>query len=160
MLVCRLEETGVSEGRRGCLDQPLSLRQAAGVGLESRRIRADRVRELAQVRIGPIHQVLPRRGGGVEARAINGNVTVSIDAVGEELVDVRSTNGEVDLALPEDAAITLLATTNNGEVDVSALTLESIGEQTERRVRGRMNGGGTTVEVSTINGDLRVVTHP
>jgi len=99
-------------------------------------------------------------GGGVQARAVNGKVSISLADVDENLVDVRSTNGSLDLGLPEDAAITLLATTTNGQVDVTSLELELIGDQSPRRVRGTMNGGGTPVEVSTVNGGVRVFTHP
>ncbi len=99
-------------------------------------------------------------GGGVEARAVNGKVSISLAAVGDELVDVRSTNGGVELALPADARATLLATATNGGVDVTDVPLEVVGEQSRRRVRGRLNGGGTPIEATTVNGGVRVTIRP
>lgn len=99
-------------------------------------------------------------GGGVEARSVNGKVSVGLTAVGDDPVDVRSTNGGIELTLPAGASATLMANVTNGNVDVSGVSLEEIGEQSRRRVRGRLNGGGTPVELTTVNGNVRVSTHP
>jgi hypothetical protein len=41
---------------------------------------------------------------------------------------------------------------------MSAVAIEPMGEQTKRRVRGRMNGGGTPIEVTTVNGRVMIST--
>jgi hypothetical protein len=96
--------------------------------------------------------------GGVEARTVNGNVRVGLTAVGADLVDLRTTNGNVQLTLPETTNANLLASCRNGRVDVTGLTLtfDAMGEQSSRRVRGRLNGGGTPIEVATVNGNIRI----
>lgn len=95
-------------------------------------------------------------GGGVELRSVNGNAKIALTSVGADLIDLRVTNGALTLTLPGTASANLLATCTNGVIDVSALNLERMGEQTSRRVRGRLNGGGTPIELSTINGNIRV----
>ena len=68
-----------------------------------------------------------------------------------------TTNGSVTLTLPDngqgrslrDAAATAASTSRPSKLDV-------IGEQTRRRVEGRINGGGTPIEVQTTNGRIRV----
>jgi hypothetical protein len=94
--------------------------------------------------------------GGVEARATNGRVTIDVASLGAEPIDLRTVNGVLQLTLPQAARANVSATCTNGAIDVSGVALELMGEQSRRRVRGRMNGGGTPVELTTINGSIRV----
>lgn len=94
--------------------------------------------------------------GGVEARATNGRVDVQLVSVGADPVDLRTTNGSVSLAMPAGAKANLSATCTNGSIEVNGLALELMGEQSRRRVRGRLNGGGTPVELTTTNGKITV----
>jgi hypothetical protein len=94
--------------------------------------------------------------GGVEVRSVNGSAKIALAAVGADLIDVRVINGGLTLTLPGTSSANLLATCTNGTIDVSALNLESMGEQTPRRVRGRLNSGGTPIELSTVNGNILV----
>jgi hypothetical protein len=95
-------------------------------------------------------------GGGVEARTVNGAIEVAMRSVGEGLIDLRTVNGAVQLTLPKDAKVNLSAICQNGVIDVAGLTLDLMGEQSRRRVRGRMNGGGTPIELNTVNGKIEV----
>jgi Toastrack DUF4097 len=94
--------------------------------------------------------------GGVEVRGVNGPVTIEIRSLGEELIELRTVNGELTLTLPGNARANLSASVTNGVIDTSGLTLDLMGEQTRRRVRGRLNGGGTPIDLSTTNGPIRV----
>lgn len=96
--------------------------------------------------------------GGIEARAQNGNVSVGLARFGTDPVDIRVSNGVLDLALPADTAASVLATATNGSITISDLPFEPTGEQTKRRVRGRLNAGGSPIELNTVNGNIRV--HP
>jgi hypothetical protein len=94
--------------------------------------------------------------GGLEARSTNGNAKVVLGAFGDDLVDVRVTNGSLDLTLPGASNANLSASVTNGRIDVSGLTLEPLGEQTARRVRGRLNAGGAPIELTVTNGNVVV----
>jgi len=94
--------------------------------------------------------------GGVDARAVNKGVTVSLGAFGRDPVDLRATNGSVDLAVPSDVNASLEANYTNGTFDISGLSYEPFGEQTRRRARGRLNAGGTPISITTVNGNIRV----
>jgi hypothetical protein len=94
--------------------------------------------------------------GGVDARSVNGPVTIDLAAFGGDPVDLRATNGSVNLTLPSDTNASLDANCTNGTIDINDLALEPFGEQTKRRVRGRLNAGGTPIEITTINGDIHV----
>jgi hypothetical protein len=71
-------------------------------------------------------------------------------------VRATTTNGSVTLLLPETARADLSASCTNGGIDVSAVKVDAMGEQTRRRVEGRMNGGGTPIQLRTTNGRIRV----
>jgi hypothetical protein len=94
--------------------------------------------------------------GGVEARAINGPITIDVGSIGADPIDLRTVNGALQLTLPRAARANLSATCTNGVIDLSGVALELMGEQSRRRVRGRINGGGTPVELTTTNGSIRV----
>jgi hypothetical protein len=44
----------------------------------------------------------------------------------------------------------------NGKIDGSALELEPLGEQTSRRIRGRLNAGGAPIELVATNGNILI----
>jgi hypothetical protein len=94
--------------------------------------------------------------GGVDARATNGRIAIDLRAVGDDPIDVRTTNGNVQLTLPRNAKANVSASCANGAIDVSGVMLEPMGEQSKRRVRGRLNGGGTPIEVTSTNGRVTI----
>jgi DUF4097 and DUF4098 domain-containing protein YvlB len=98
--------------------------------------------------------------GGLEVRAVNGDVTVDLAALGSNPIDLRSTNGSVTLTIPKDANAYLLANFTNGKVDMQDITYEPVGEQTRRRMRGRINAGGTPIELTTVNGNIGIRSRP
>jgi hypothetical protein len=102
------------------------------------------------------HVIGKSLAGGVTARATNGNVTVDLAALGSDPVELRATNGSVQLLVPQAVNANLLATATNGRVVTKGLALTPFGEQSARRVRGRINAGGTPIEVSTVNGTIEI----
>lgn len=95
--------------------------------------------------------------GGVEARATNGRVVVELASLGaDDPIDVSTTNGSVRLQMPSTAKADVSASCTNGTIEIDGFTFEPVGEQSRRRVRGRLNGGGTPVSVTTTNGTIRV----
>lgn len=94
--------------------------------------------------------------GGVEARSTNGGVSVDVTSLGDAKIQLQTTNGGVTLTLPETARADLSASCTNGGIDVSGVKVELSGEQSRRRLEGRINGGGTPIELRTTNGGIRV----
>ena len=94
--------------------------------------------------------------GGIEARATNGGVNVDVVQVGHDPIDLRAINGQVRITLPTTANANLAATSNNGAIEITGLTLEKFGDQSLRRVRGRLNAGGTPIELNSTNGDIHI----
>jgi hypothetical protein len=94
--------------------------------------------------------------GGVDARSTNGGVTIDMASVGPDSITLRTTNGGVTLTLPDGAKANLTAACTNGGINVSSLDNLEISEQSRRRLEARLNGGGTSIEVRTTNGGIRV----
>jgi len=94
--------------------------------------------------------------GGIEARTTNGQIDVELLKVSDQVVDLRTVNGGIKLAVPLQANATLSATSVNGMIDVTGLAFEKFGDEARRRIRGRINAGGSPIELNAINGDIRV----
>jgi DUF4097 and DUF4098 domain-containing protein YvlB len=94
--------------------------------------------------------------GGVDARSTNGGVTIDMAAVGPDSISLRTTNGGLTLMLPDSAKADLSASCTNGGINVSALDKLEVSDQSRRRLEGRLNGGGTAIELRTTNGGIRV----
>ena len=93
--------------------------------------------------------------GAVEARTTNGQVSVELASLGKDKISLGTTNGAVSLTLPEAAKADLSATVTNGSISVTGLKLETT-EENRRHVEGKLNGGGTAIELRTTNGSIRV----
>jgi hypothetical protein len=95
--------------------------------------------------------------GGIEARSVNGGVRVQFASLGGSRVELTTVNGGVRVALPETAKATVSASWINGGITVSGLQFE-VREQAKRRFEGRLNGGGASIELKTVNGGISLGT--
>jgi hypothetical protein len=94
--------------------------------------------------------------GGLEARTTNGGLNIDLASTGAEKISMHTTNGGVTVALPETAKADLSASWTNGGINVSPDLKVEVSEKSRRRFEGRMNGGGTPIELRTTNGGIRV----
>ncbi len=58
--------------------------------------------------------------------------------------------------LPDSAKADVTATCTNGGITVSPELTLAVTEQSRRRLEGRLNGGGTPIELQTTNGGVRI----
>src|SRR5262245_47354253 len=94
--------------------------------------------------------------GGVEASSTNGMVNIDVAEVGQDRISAKTTNGGVSISLPESAKADLTASWTNGGINISPDLKVDVSERSRRRFEGRMNGGGTPIELQTTNGGIRV----
>jgi len=94
--------------------------------------------------------------GSVEARSTNGSVVVDLASLGGDKVRLSTTNGGVTLFLPATAKADVTATWTNGGIRLASGLKIEVSEQSRRRFEGRMNGGGTPIELRTTNGGIRL----
>src|SRR2546423_1710024 len=93
---------------------------------------------------------------GGEIRIANTNGRVDIEGVDGSDVEVRPSSGGVTVSLPDSAKADLSASCTNGGISVSRDLKVDASEQSRRRFEGKMNGGGTAIDLQTTNGGIRV----
>ncbi len=94
--------------------------------------------------------------GGVDADTTNGSVSIDMASVGSGKISLETTNGSVTLMLPEKAKATVSASVTNSGINVGSLDNFDVTEKSRRHLAGKMNGGGTDVELHTTNGSIRL----
>ena len=94
--------------------------------------------------------------GYAEAETVNGSIEASMEQtpVGDGL-SFSTVNGDITLDLPDDIDAELDASWLNGELD-SDLPLMLQGRMGRRSARGTLGDGGPRLEVSTVNGSIRL----
>ena len=97
--------------------------------------------------------------GAVDARTTNGGVSVDMASVGSGRISLETTNGGVTLALPEKAKASISAACTNGGISVGSLDNFEVSEHSRRHLEGKLNGGGTAIDLQTTNGGIRLRSH-
>jgi DUF4097 and DUF4098 domain-containing protein YvlB len=93
--------------------------------------------------------------GGLEARTVNGSVRASFAAIGTSDITLSTVNGGVRLTVPESAKATVNATWVNGGFHSNGIKFETR-DSGKRHFEGLLNGGGTPVNVNTVNGGITI----
>lgn len=97
------------------------------------------------------------RATALDASVTNGGVDIQMAlAPASGTFELQSVNGGVSLALPDTSRADITARCVNGGISVSGLDLQLEGEQSRRRVQGRLNGGGARIGLETTNGGVRL----
>ncbi|MGH9139511.1 MAG: DUF4097 family beta strand repeat-containing protein [Vicinamibacterales bacterium] len=94
--------------------------------------------------------------GGVDGESTNGSLTIDMASVGSDRISLETTNGSVTLMLPENAKASVSASVTNGGINVGSLDNFDVTEKARRHLEGKLNGGGTSVELHTTNGSIRL----
>jgi len=101
--------------------------------------------------------------GGVEARSVsgqleasttNGGLDIDLESIAEGGVKLECTNGGIKVRLPRDAKATISASITNGGISAGDLAIDATGENSRRRLEGRMNGGGPRLQIAGTNGGI------
>ena len=93
--------------------------------------------------------------GTIDAEVVNGGVEIDLASVTGD-INVTSVNGGVELDLPAGLKATLEATCVNGGITVDDRLGPQLSENSRRRVAGTLNGGGTRITTTTVNGGVRI----
>jgi hypothetical protein len=100
--------------------------------------------------------VARRVGGALNASTTNGGVEAEVERLATDGVQMECVNGGLRLSLPRDARADIDARIVNGGINVDGLDIDTVGEQTRRRLEGRLNGGGPKVRIEGTNGGIRL----
>ena len=94
--------------------------------------------------------------GLAQASTVNGDIDARVGAgpLTEDL-EFSTVNGSIELSAPAGLAADLEASTVNGEVD-SEFDVLVRGRQDRQSLRGTIGGGGQDLDLSTVNGRIRL----
>lgn len=94
--------------------------------------------------------------GLAEASTVNGSVYVEMGrADWSDELEFTTVNGKITLIMPDKLDTEVRASTVNGEIE-SDYPLMISGKFGPRRVRGTIGAGGRTLNLSTVNGEIRL----
>jgi len=95
--------------------------------------------------------------GHAEASTVNGSLRARLGTMGAAgALDFRTVNGSITLELPDDAGAVVSASTVNGGIDSDFPITVSHVAFMGRRLHGTIGHGGPGLELSTVNGSIRL----
>jgi hypothetical protein len=92
---------------------------------------------------------------GARIGTTNGEISVSVDKLGDDGLTCTTTNGAILVRLARDLGARLTARVTNGAVKADGLDM-TVSEESRRRLDATVNGGGPTVKLETTNGAIRI----
>jgi hypothetical protein len=93
----------------------------------------------------------------VDAAVTNGGVEIELARpVSSGSFDLEAVNGGVSIQLPAETKADITGRCVNGGISTADLSLEMVGEQSKRRLEGKLNGGGAHISLETVNGGVRI----
>lgn len=91
-----------------------------------------------------------------EARTVNGSIVASMGkATWSDALDFATVNGGITLDLPANLSTEVKATTVNGDIETD-FPLTITGRFGHRRLNGTIGSGGRRLELSTVNGTIKL----
>ena len=93
--------------------------------------------------------------GSVDGELINGNIDSKIVLPAAGVCELSIMNGQIDLMIPQPTSATFLASVMNGEIDLTNISLQNQ-TVTSTSVVGTLGSGNGKVNLSTMNGNIRV----
>jgi DUF4097 and DUF4098 domain-containing protein YvlB len=135
------------------------VRVPAGVAFRGRTVNGQMSAEglRADVRASTVNgSVRVTTTGLAEASTVNGSVYVEMGKANwTDELDFSTVNGGITLVLPAQLDTEVRASTVNGDV-VSDYPLTVTGRFGPRRMRGTIGAGGRSLNLSTVNGEIRL----
>ncbi len=93
----------------------------------------------------------------VDASVTNGGVEIELARpVDSGTFQLEAVNGGVSIDIPESSKADIAGRCVNGGISTSGLSLETVGEQSRRRLDAKLNGGGARISLETVNGGVRI----
>lgn len=96
-------------------------------------------------------------GNYAEISGVNGSITLSIRQIGEKGVRIKGINGAVELRFADKLNADLEARGINGRVKAELPDVVVQGEQERSKFNARIGTGGAPINLSGINGSVRLV---
>ena len=94
--------------------------------------------------------------GFAQGETVNGDVNVVMGRIdGDESLAFTTVNGNIDVTIPANAALNVKASTTNGGL-TTEFPLTISGRFGPRRMDGTIGGGGRSLSLTTVNGNIKL----
>jgi hypothetical protein len=114
---------------------------------------------MGEIRINTVNGSAEMNGttSSVEAETVNGNITARWNEFpADGAVKMRTVNGSLELELPPNASADVEASSMNGSIRTDfPITVQ--GKFLLRKLEGKIGGGGSSIDLSTVNGGIEIV---
>ena len=91
-----------------------------------------------------------------KAETVNGSIALDLAGLPSQGVRVETVNGGVKVHMPAAVAADVSVRTVNGGISVDGFSTVQDAERKRRHYEGKLNGGGPTLRVETVNGGVSV----
>ncbi|MGH9856888.1 MAG: DUF4097 family beta strand repeat-containing protein [Acidobacteriota bacterium] len=112
-----------------------------------------------EIRINTVNGSAEMNGttSSVEAETVNGNITAKWNEFPSDgAVKMHTVNGSLELELPSNASADVQASSTNGSIRTDfPITVQ--GRFLSRKLEGKIGGGGSSIDLSTVNGAIDIV---
>ncbi|HEY3443931.1 MAG TPA: DUF4097 family beta strand repeat-containing protein [Paludibaculum sp.] len=132
---------------------------AADLRSSNGRIKADGIRGAFDARTSnasidaTVAELDPGRPLSLESS--NGSITLTLDTWKSNDIKAHTSNSSVNVRLPDKVAADLMLSTSNGSITTDFEITTS--QFSKTRVVGKLNGGGPRLDLSTSNGNVRLM---
>lgn len=94
--------------------------------------------------------------GFAEGETVNGDVDVVMGRIdSDKSLSFSTVNGSVDVTIPANAALDVRANTTNGDITTD-FPLTVSGRFGPRQLKGTIGGGGRSMSLTTVNGNIKI----
>jgi hypothetical protein len=91
-----------------------------------------------------------------KAETVNGSIRLALGSLPSQGAQIETVNGSVSVHLPAAVPADVSVRTVNGGITVDGFTNVTGAEHKRRHYEGKLNGGGPTLRVETVNGGVTV----
>jgi carbon monoxide dehydrogenase subunit G len=156
---CRPDGEGRNETRNNDTEVTFEVQVPAGVELVAGTVNGDvTARALpGNARVSTVNGDVEVEAGGVaDASTVNGSISAELGrADWDDRLRFKTVNGGITVSLPGSLSADVEASTVNGAVE-SDFPITMTGRLTPRALRGRIGAGGRDLDLTTVNGRIRL----
>ncbi|MEM7355426.1 MAG: DUF4097 family beta strand repeat-containing protein, partial [Acidobacteriota bacterium] len=96
--------------------------------------------------------------GNAEISTVNGRLEVALaELTSDRSIELSSVNGSLELKVPDYAGADVRASTVHGGIDNDFGLAVDRGDHVGQKLRGALGGGGARVDLSNVNGSIRLL---
>jgi DUF4097 and DUF4098 domain-containing protein YvlB len=98
----------------------------------------------------------PTAGRPIKLETSNGGIELTVDALNQNEIRANTSNGGITVHLPANVGANLIANTNNSSISTD-FEVQTQGTLSKHHLEGKVGAGGPTIDLSTSNGNIRLI---